>query len=84
MSESIIQKDLWNAMSECAQRGVVSKHKVVIKTEFLTKDGKPKCVICGREMKKAIDSKTGQVSSHTWELNCECAKKIPNLRLSIG
>jgi hypothetical protein len=85
MSEAIIEKDVWNAMSEFAQRGIVSKHKVNIKTDLFSENGKPKCAVCGKEMKKAVDSKTGQIQ-YIWELNCDCAKnpKFKNLRLSIG
>ena len=86
MSEAIIEKDEWNAMSEFAQRGIISKHKVNIKTDLFSENGKPKCAICGKEMKKTIDSKTGQISQFIWELNCECAKdpRLNKMRLNIG
>jgi hypothetical protein len=86
MSEAIIEKDIWNAMSELAQRGIVSKHKVNIKTDLFSENGKPKCAVCGKEMKKSVDSKTGQISQFIWELNCECVKneKLKGLRLSLG
>lgn len=43
--------------------------------------GIPKCTVCGKEMKNAIDSKTKEVSPYLWETTCEHNK---NMRLARG
>ena len=43
--------------------------------------GIPKCVVCGKEMKNAIDSITKEVSPYLWETTCEHNK---NMRLARG
>ncbi len=42
---------------------------------------KPKCAVCGKEMKNAIDSKIKKVSPYLWETTCEHSK---NMRLARG
>ena len=42
---------------------------------------KPKCPICGKEMKNSIDTITKKISPYLWETDCDHCK---NLRLSIG
>jgi hypothetical protein len=42
---------------------------------------KPRCTICGEEMKNDIDSITGEVSEYLWKTKCGHSE---NLRLSIG
>jgi len=43
---------------------------------------KPRCVICGKRMKKYIDPSTKKQCSHTWQNTCKCVS--PNLLLSVG
>lgn len=43
--------------------------------------GNPKCAVCGKEMKNAIDSITKEVSPYLWETTCEHNK---NMRLARG
>jgi hypothetical protein len=33
-----------------------------------------KCLICGKPMKNAIDSKTGRISPYLWQTTCEHSK----------
>ena len=37
---------------------------------------KPKCSICGKPMKNAVDSKTKKVSPYLWETTCEHMKGL--------
>lgn len=45
------------------------------------KQTKPKCVVCGRQMKNAYDTKLKKRSKYLWQTTCEHNK---DLRLSIG
>ena len=42
---------------------------------------KPKCAVCGKEMKNAIDSITKKASPYLWETTCEHMK---GLKLARG
>ena len=42
---------------------------------------KPKCAICGREMKNAIDPITKKISPYLWKCDCE---EMKDLILAIG
>jgi hypothetical protein len=37
---------------------------------------KPKCAICGKEMKNAVDSKTKKISPYLWKTTCEHNKNL--------
>jgi len=42
---------------------------------------KPKCIICGKEMENAVDSKTKKISKYLWKTTCSHMK---NMRLAVG
>ncbi len=42
---------------------------------------KPKCSVCGKKMRNAIDSITKKISPYLWECNCE---EMKGKRLSRG
>ena len=41
----------------------------------------PTCIVCGKPMKRAIDSKTKKKSKYIWQTTCEHLK---DKRLSVG
>lgn len=57
--------------------------KMEKKKELFTKDGTPKCPICGKPMVMATDSITKKKSKYLWKFDCDCCPN-KNLRLCVG
>jgi len=87
MSEIEVNTTFWNALSQKAQFGLSKNHQIIVKSDYFTEKGTPKCAICGHSMIEAEDSITKTKTGHIWKLNCECAKKnskLQDLRLMLG
>ena len=52
-----------------------------LKEKMFTKEGKPKCCICGKPMVNALDKKLKAISPYLWKATCEHNK---GLILSYG
>jgi len=44
---------------------------------------KPKCPLCGKDMKNTKDSITKKISKYLWVISCKC-EDMKNLKLARG
>jgi len=52
----------------------------VTKDKLFTKEGKPRCITCGKPMVNDINRRTEEIDHYLWKHDCNCCKN-KNLRL---